>query len=401
MLREVAELGVRVALALAGARRELPAEHAQQRSLAGAVRADDRHLVLARDLDAGAREHVARLVAEGSIAQPHQGAPGVRRARELKADALGPMRQDHALLLEARDHLALALGLRRLGVLGAEALDEARQLGDALLDLHVAGLDPLAAQLALLQVLREAHRVFGERAEVQLAHLGRHPVEEHAVVRDHDQPAVEVLEIVLEPLHRRQVEVVGGLVEEQQRGIGEQQCGERSPHAPPARELGERPVLVAPREAEPGEHAARLGLERVLVCEFEVVLQLARALEQRFEVRVVCADVRELRVERVQLLAHREQLAVRLHGAAEHGALEGLGRLLRQVAEPRATREHPRARIGAQLAQHHAQQRGLAGAVGPDERDAISRAQHPAEPVEQYALPDGIAQVLELDHGSV
>ena len=134
--------------------------------------------------------------------------------------------------------------------------------------------------------------------------------------------------------------MVGRLVEEQERRVGEQQRRERGAHAPASRELGQRPVLVGAREAEAGKHPARLGLERVLVLELEVVLELARALEQRRELGVVLGDALEPEVERVQLLAHAEGVAVRLHRAFEHRAVEPLGGFLGQVAEAGAPRDH-------------------------------------------------------------
>ncbi len=220
-------------------------------------------------------------------------------------------------------------------------------------------------------------------------------------MRHHDQAAVELLEVVLEPLHRRQVEVVGGLVEEQQRGVGEQQGGECRAHAPAAAELGERAVLVGAPEPQAVEHPARLGLERMLVVELEVVLDLAGALEQRAERRVVGGDALEPLVERVELDPHLGDRAVGLHGALEHGAVVALGGLLGQVAEPAPARQHPRARLGPELAQHDPDERGLAGPVGPHQGAAIAGREHPVEPVEQDALADAVLEVVELDHAAV
>ena len=100
----------------------------------------------------------------------------------------------------------------------------------------------------------------------------------------------------------------------------------------------------ADREAEPGQHAARLGLERVLVVQLEVMLQFAGPLQQRLELRVVGRDAGQPLVQRVQFLAHRQQRAVRLQRAVQHRAVEALGGLLRQVAEPGAACDHALAR---------------------------------------------------------
>ncbi|MGH7681177.1 MAG: ATP-binding cassette domain-containing protein [Candidatus Eiseniibacteriota bacterium] len=78
----------------------------------------------------------------------------------------------------------------------------------------IAGqLDPLAAQLALLQIPGEGGRVLGELRLVQLHDFGGDPVQKHAVVGHDHQAAVKSLQIVLEPLERGQIQVVGGLVQ--------------------------------------------------------------------------------------------------------------------------------------------------------------------------------------------
>jgi hypothetical protein len=48
---------------------------------------------------------------------------------------------------------------------------------------------------------------------------------------------------------------------------------------------------------EPREHPARLGLERVLVRDVEVVLQLARAFQQCLEVRILGRDAGQALVQ--------------------------------------------------------------------------------------------------------
>ena len=70
-------------------------------------------------------------------------------------------------------------------------------------------------------------------------------------MRDQDDGGVERLQVGLEPLQRRDVEVVGRLVEQQQVGVAGQRAGQRG-----ARELatGEGPevaVQVGVAEAEP------------------------------------------------------------------------------------------------------------------------------------------------------
>ena len=61
-------------------------------------------------------------------------------------------------------------------------------------------------------------------------------VEEVAVVRDEDHGVRVRAQVLLEPVAGVEVEMVGGLVEQQQVGPAEQQLGQRDAHLPAARE---------------------------------------------------------------------------------------------------------------------------------------------------------------------
>src|SRR5438093_2272202 len=72
-------------------------------------------------------------------------------------------------------------------------------------------------------------------AAVELQDPARDVVEEVAVVGDRHHRARVLLEVALEPRHRLGVEVVGGLVEEEQRGLPEEDLAERDAPALAAR----------------------------------------------------------------------------------------------------------------------------------------------------------------------
>ncbi len=69
-------------------------------------------------------------------------------------------------------------------------------------------------------------------------------VEEVAIVRDEDVTERVALKVALEPVARLQVQMVRGLVEQQQVGPGEQQFGESDAHLPAAAELIGLPIPV-------------------------------------------------------------------------------------------------------------------------------------------------------------
>ena len=95
-------------------------------------------------------------------------------------------------------------------------------------------------------------------AAVELEHLGRDPVEHVAVVGHQDQPAPERGQAVLEPGDGVDVEVVGGLVEDEQVAVGHQRAGQRDPLGLTARQRRRCRRRRSAPMPEPIEH--RLGL---------------------------------------------------------------------------------------------------------------------------------------------
>src|SRR5690606_35160819 len=82
-------------------------------------------------------------------------------------------------------------------------------------------------------------------------------VEEGAVVGDRDEAAGERLEVLLQRDERGDVEVVRGLVEEEDVGGAHEDAEEVEPPPLAAREEPDGRVLLLRREEEPVEHLAR------------------------------------------------------------------------------------------------------------------------------------------------
>ncbi len=189
------------------------------------------------------------------------------------------------------------------------------------------------------------------RAAVELEDPLGHVVEEVAVVGDgHDRVRV-VLQEAFEPLDALGVEVVGGLVEQQQVGAAEQETaqGDASPLA--AREVGD--VGVVGRAAQGIHGDLDVAFEAPGVGGSDLVLQLGL---QRADLVVVGIGVGP----------HRHDLVVAvdqaLHGgdAVHDVALDVLGRvelgLLSQVADAEAGGEAGLARVAVVEAGHDPQQ---------------------------------------------
>ena len=64
-------------------------------------------------------------------------------------------------------------------------------------------------------------------------------------MRDEDDGVRIGVQVLLEPVARLEIEMVGRLVEQQQVRLAEQQLGQRDPHLPAAGERLGRPLEVA------------------------------------------------------------------------------------------------------------------------------------------------------------
>ena len=123
---------------------------------------------------------------------------------------------------------------------------------------------------------------------------GGHAVEQEAIVGHQHQGAGELGEAVLEHLQRGDVEIVGGLVEEQEVGRLEHEPGDECTRArspPDSRETGSAELLGSEEEAlGPGGH-----VERATLIEDAIGLGRQRAAERlvRIERLAVLVEVRD------------------------------------------------------------------------------------------------------------
>jgi len=231
-------------------------EDPEQGRLARAVRPDQRDLRAALDLEIDARVHDVVAVRLVDLLEHGHTAAGPRRLGEREADDARLVLHHHAI--DAVEHLDAALNLPRLARLIPEALDEALDLGDALGLVARLRLDELPPRLPLDQILVIVAGIDREPRRYQLRDRGHHPVQEVAIVRhDHDRAFV-VGQERLQPLERLDVEVVGRLVEQQERRALEQESRKHRAHPPAARELGERARELRGPEAETAQDRVRL-----------------------------------------------------------------------------------------------------------------------------------------------
>ncbi len=188
-----------------------------------------------------------------------------RRERELER-TVGVRGRDP---LHAFERLDPALRLLRLRGLGPEAIDERLQMGDLPLLLHVGRLLQRELLRALPLELRIVAGVGLELPRVEVDDPVDHAVEKIAVVRDEQQRSRIAREPVLEPQHGVEIEVIGGLVEQQEVRAAHQGLREIEPHSPAAREPGDRTLVgrcgkPEPREQCRGARSCRVAADFVV-----------------------------------------------------------------------------------------------------------------------------------------
>jgi hypothetical protein len=120
-----------------------------------------------------------------------------------------------------------------------------------------------------------AARVKRELAVLEMQNELRHGIEQIAVVADDEDAAAIALEIILEPQHAFEIEIVCRLVEQQQVGRGEQNPRERHAHAPAAGEFGAGTLLLGRRKAEAGQDRGRTRGRRIGVDRFKAGVNIA------------------------------------------------------------------------------------------------------------------------------
>ena len=338
---------------------------------AGAVGAHEGHVVAT--VECGVCVGVDEIVAKG-LADVLERDHHVARARglgEAEAHLARALGKHHELALDLLDALHALLGLGGLGGLVAELVYEDLHVGDLALLGGALGAELLEVVLALAQVGGVVARVGGEAAVLKgrdVAHAGVH---EGAVVAHEQHGSVVAREELLEPLNALEVEVVRGLVEQQQVGVAQEELGEGYAHLPAAREVLCGFVEVVDGESEAAQDGAGAALELVAAQALEAVLGVAVLLEKCVEAAAL-AGVGDGSLELGDALSQMADLGGGGHDLLEGGGMAGELGLLLEVTNRGALLEAYRSLVGGLDAHDDLEQRGLASAVGTHEGPALA-----------------------------
>ena len=283
-------------------------------------------------------------------------------------------------------------GLLALGLVGGEAGDELLQLLDLILLAAVLVPDEPLHQLAgLIPEIVVAHVHF-DPAVVHIHDAGADGVQEVAVVAHHQHQALVVHEEILQPLDGREVQVVGGLVQEDDVWLSKEGLGQEDLHLFLGGKAGHGVVEDALREAQSLDEAAGVGL-RLPAAHLGVLgLQLAGPDA------VLVGEV-GLFVEGVLLPLHFIEPGIAQDDGVQHRVGIVLEVVLLQDAHALVVRDDDLAGGGLQFPGEDAQEGGLARAVGPDDAVAVAGGELQVHVLEEGLAAEVEAQIVDNDHG--
>ena len=115
--------------------------------------------------------------------------------------------------------------------------------------------------------------------------------------------------------------MVGGLVQQQQVGVAQEELCQRDTHLPAARELGARALKVGDLKAQAGQDLAGIALEFIAAQVLKAVLDLAILVEERVDVFPLFGELGDLGLQLVGALAHAADFLGGGHDLSEDGGV--------------------------------------------------------------------------------
>src|SRR5262249_30301992 len=291
-----------------------------------------------------------------------------------------------------------ALDLSRFCRLIPEPVDEHLDPGNffVLLTLGLPQLfDP---GLVRNQVVAVVADVVGERAQRQIRDAGHDRVEKEPIVRDENHGVRVAVQVLFQPVARFEIEMIRGLVGQQEVWLSQQELGQGQAHLPAARKRFSLPLEVRGSETQPLEDGRRFELDTVPVVQAEAVLKIAVATEHRLMLFVRDAGIAQPLFEAVHFGLDGEQILECAAGLHEDGpSLVGQA-ILREVSDRQRRRLDDGARIELFEPGHHPQEGRLASAVWTTKANALAVVNLPGNRFEKGSSTERLGELGELNH---
>ncbi len=364
--------------------------HPEQGRLAGPVRADHPHDSAGGEQERQVVDQQAVAVTLGQalgvdhpVAQPGTGGYG---DLELVRPALGGLGLRHEVVVGVDAGLPL-------GLAGPGRHPDPLEL--ALKRLLAAGVGPLLPGQTVLLLFEPGGVIPFPRdaaPPVELEDPAGHVVEEVPVVGHGDHGAGVVLQGSLQPGHRFGVEMVGGFVEKEEIGLGEQQAAQRDPTTLSTGQGGDIGIAGRAPEGVHGDLEGPLQVPRT--GGIDLVLEFGLLAEELVEVGVRLA---EGRAHLVVAVDHGLRLARPVRDVPEDILVGVEFRLLGEETDGETRGQARLAREVVILTRHDLEQGGLAGAIASDHADLGTRIEGEVDTFQDLAI--GRIEAPQVAHG--
>ena len=287
--------------------------------------------------------------------------------------------------LDAGQLFDALLGLGGFARLGAKAVDEILEVLDFALLVFVSRDVLLVAGLFLDKVVVVVAAVAVELLARDLDDSVANGIEEGAVVRNDQESAGVVGEVVLKPTERLEVEVVGWLIEHEEVGFHGEEAGKVRAHNPSAAHGPGGAVEVRLAEGQAGEDAFGFGFEVVAVVFEEHIVRF-----------VVLGGVFVGKLPQCGVGGGHRWCDAR--GELQDGFVAGRRAFLWEEADGASALETNRAFVGCVFAQDEREERGFSGTVCSDQADAVAGIDLQRGVREKGAAAEGFGDLGDGEH---
>ena len=225
---------------------------------------------------------------------------------------------------------------------------------------------------------------------LELDDAGRHPLEQAPIVGREEHAAAPAEQQPLEPLDGLHVQVIGGLVEQQQIRLGHQCPCQQHPALQAAGEILEARFRV---EAETRQDAIDARLHIPAPGGLDAPLNRLQPIET--------PALAGPRAQAAVLFDERGQRDQALGDHAMGAPGDAFGHVLGQARDAHPRRADDGAGFGPELAGDDPQERGFAGAVTAEQADALAAGDVQGQPFEQRIAAESEVDVAKADelHG--
>ena len=258
--------------------------------------------------------------------------------------------------------------LPRLGRVGGKTADKRLQFRNLRLLFRIVRQHALSHLGGGQHVVVIIAGIDADLAIIQISHMRADAVQEVAIVGNDDHRAPAGIDDLFQPADGVDIEIVGGLIEEQDVRIGKQCLRQQHPQLESRGDGVHESLVLGQRYAYSQQQFPSAGLRRVSVEFGEAGFQFGGP-------HVVILGGIRVGVDGVPFLLHLPQLAVPHHDGIDHRAILKGELILTQLAHSFARIDADVSGSGFEIASQDLHEGGFAAAVGPDQAIAVPLAE--------------------------